>query len=63
MTDREAIEQFEKNCEVCNTMDNWYSMHWCGGTWVWCDGACGTCTMWQFTTSDHTEIAAQICGR
>lgn len=30
-------------------------MHWCGGTWVWCDGACGTCTMWQFTTSDHTE--------
>lgn len=36
-------------------MDKHYHMRLCGGTWMYCDGECETCTRGHVSASDRTE--------
>lgn len=40
-------------------MDEHYHMRMCGGTWVYCDGACDTCVKGYIRSSNKTELAEQ----
>lgn len=43
-------------------MADWM-MRPCGGTWVYCEGDCDTCTRGQFTTSNTTKTDERGNGK
>ena len=37
-------------------MDKHYHMRLCGGTWIYCDGECETCTRGMSSATNTTEV-------